>query len=67
LRAGSETDSTYWKKFQASAVLDVSFDRAPATPATPGFKSAYPTRACLLNAGCWVVQAWGHASIECDL
>lgn len=43
LRAGSETDSTYWKKFQSSAVLAVNYDTAPNIPSYVGFKSAYPT------------------------
>jgi hypothetical protein len=43
LRAGSETDSTYWKKFQYDAALVVTYNHRPSTPTSPGFSTAVPT------------------------
>lgn len=52
LRAGSESSSSYWKKFDPIAVLDVTYDRVPNAPSNVGFKSAFPSRpGCATGSG----------------
>ncbi len=61
VRAGSETDSSGWKRFYSSEssyppVLEVTWNRAPATPATPVLASS--TSSTYVNPGDGAAQTW---------
>lgn len=64
LRAASETDDYGWKKFHSSEgayppVLKVTYNRAPAAPATPSLSAG--TSSLYTNPGDGVVQTWTKA------